>query len=74
MNQMKVNAESCIGCGACASICPNVFEIDDEHGYAHVVVDQIADDDKESAIDAMEGCPTNAIVEVEESENMEEAA
>ena len=28
--EVKVNRDACIGCGACAAICPDVFEIDDE--------------------------------------------
>jgi ferredoxin len=28
--KVKVNEDSCIGCGACQSICENVFEINDE--------------------------------------------
>ena len=27
--KVKVNRDSCIGCGACAAICDDVFEIDD---------------------------------------------
>ena len=32
--KVKVNRDACIGCGACAAICPDVFEIDDE-GLRH---------------------------------------
>lgn len=67
MNKMKVRAEACIGCGACESICPSVFKINEEEGYAEVITDEIKEDDKECAVDAMEGCPTGAIVEVEEA-------
>ena len=34
--KVKVNRDACIGCGACAAICPYVFEIDDE-GLSKVV-------------------------------------
>ncbi|NOR85715.1 ferredoxin [archaeon] len=27
---VKVDAEKCIGCGACVSFCPDVFEMNDE--------------------------------------------
>ena len=32
--KVKVN-EGCLGCGACAGVCPDVFELDDE-GLAKV--------------------------------------
>ena len=28
--KVKVNEDACIGCGACAAIAPEVFEINDE--------------------------------------------
>ncbi|MGE4273833.1 MAG: ferredoxin [Desulfitobacterium sp.] len=41
----KVNREGCIGCGACESVCPKVFEMDEEAG----------------AQEATDGCPVEAI-------------
>ena len=59
--KFKVNEDACIGCGACASICEEVFEINDE-GYAIAKEDEVTDNEiKENAISAMEGCPTNLI-------------
>ena len=55
-----VNKDACIGCGACAAICPNVFELGDE-GYATVKVSEVSEEDKNLATEAMEGCPTSAI-------------
>ena len=62
--KVKVNENACIGCGACAAICPEVFEITDD-GFAKAVVDVVADDKKEEVVEAKEGCPTSAIEEVE---------
>ncbi|MEM3507270.1 MAG: ferredoxin [Candidatus Bathyarchaeia archaeon] len=31
MTTIEVNREVCIGCGVCASLCPEVFEIDEEN-------------------------------------------
>lgn len=62
--KVKVNENACIGCGACAAICPDVFEITDE-GFAKVVVDNVEEDKKEEVVEAKEGCPTSAIEDAE---------
>ena len=56
----NVDREKCISCGLCASICPDVFEMDDEE-ISVVIVDEIPSDSESCAIDAQEGCPTDAI-------------
>ena len=61
--KLKVDKDICIGCGACGAIAPDVFEMDDE-GLATLVVDEIPEEVCEDAIDAKEGCPTDAIEEV----------
>ena len=60
--KFKVNKEICIGCGACQAIAPDVFEID-EDGLATANTNEVNEDIKEDAMDAMEGCPVNAIEE-----------
>lgn len=35
-----VNQDTCIGCGLCPSICPEVFDMNDD-GKSHVIVDEI---------------------------------
>ena len=62
--KVKVNRDSCIGCGACAAICEDVFEIDDE-GISTAKVEEVEDDKKQEVQDAVDSCPTGAI-EVEE--------
>ncbi|HKL74320.1 MAG TPA: ferredoxin [Clostridia bacterium] len=49
----------CISCGLCMSICPDVFCYDEE-GLS-VAYNQATGDIVESAIEAMESCPTDAI-------------
>ena len=58
MAKITVN-ESCIGCGACTGVAPDVFEMNDE-GLASVVGDDVV-----SAKEAAESCPVEAI-EVED--------
>ncbi len=62
--KVKVNRDSCIGCGACAAICDDVFEIDDE-GLSTVKKEEVEDDKKQEVQDAADSCPTGAI-EVDE--------
>ena len=58
--ELKVDKDLCIGCGACQAVCPDVFEIEDD-GLATTIVDKVPAEVEEDAIDAKEGCPTNAI-------------
>lgn len=58
--KVKVNRDSCIGCGACAAICDDVFEIDDE-GLSTLKTEDVEDDNKQEVQDAADSCPTGAI-------------
>ncbi len=61
MKKFKVNKDLCIGCGACAAICPEVFDID-EDGLAKTIKEEnITEEEAAEATDALEGCPTSAI-------------
>jgi len=53
---VKVNQETCIGCGACVSSCEEVFEMKD-NGKADVKAQKKLPCVKE----AIEICPVNAI-------------
>lgn len=63
--KVKVNKDICIGCGACQAIVPEIFEIEDD-GLAVAKDIEIDDEIKEDVVDAVEGCPTNAINEINE--------
>ncbi len=60
--KVKVNQDTCIGCGACQAICPNIFEIGDD-GHAVAKVDTVPESDVANAQDAKESCPVGAITE-----------
>ncbi len=51
---LKVDGEKCIGCGACASLCPEGFEMKD--GKSHV-----KNPKADCADDAIAACPVQAI-------------
>ena len=58
--KVKVNEEECIGCGACVSLCPEVFDFNDE-GYATAKEEEIIEELSQKVIDALESCPVDAI-------------
>lgn len=56
-----VNSD-CIGCGLCASICPEIFELNGD-GIAQAKDVEAIQDVQTLAEEAMESCPTSAIEE-----------
>ncbi|HCX64185.1 MAG TPA: ferredoxin [Eubacteriaceae bacterium] len=60
-----VDRDTCISCGLCVSICPNVFEMDDED-IAVVRVDTIEAQDEMDAREAADQCPVSAIEIIED--------
>ena len=57
-----VDQGKCIGCGACPSLVPEVFDFNDE-GLAHTIFDTIPTDLEDKVKDAINNCPVEAIEE-----------
>lgn len=55
---VKINKSVCIGCGACVSICPEVFEMTDDQ---KAKVKSGAKSDAKCIKEAIESCPVSAI-------------
>ncbi|MFJ7832165.1 ferredoxin [Peribacillus sp. NPDC097284] len=61
-----VDRETCIACGACGAVAPEIFDYDDE-GISYVILDenegtaQVPEDLIDSLEEAHEGCPTESI-------------
>ena len=58
----KVNQDKCIGCGTCASMCPEVFELNSD-GKAVVKSGADLEKNKEKIAEVISSCPTKAISE-----------
>lgn len=56
----NVDKDTCIGCGLCPSICPEVFDMDDD-GKAVAISPDVPQENEDGAKEAAENCPVNAI-------------
>lgn len=55
-----VDRDTCIGCGNCESVCPDVFVLDTE-GKSTVIIEVIPQEFEKCAKEAEEQCPVSAI-------------
>lgn len=65
--RVKVNKDACIGCGACVSICPTVFNFNDD-GFAEAITEVINTEDEEKVEESIDGCPTEAIFKTQKND------
>lgn len=54
-----IDPDLCTGCGLCVDVCPEVFEMEGE--IATVLVDEVPADIEDTAQEAVESCPVEAI-------------
>jgi len=53
--------DQCINCGVCMEIAPAVFATNDDEGFAYVAKQPETEADEDSAHEALESCPVEAI-------------
>ncbi len=53
-----VDPDLCISCGLCVDSCPDIYEMQD---VAVVIADPVPAEQEECALEAEDGCPTDAI-------------
>lgn len=60
--KVKVDPETCIGCGACISLAPEVYDWDSD-GKAKAIGGDVPSQQQDLAKEGLESCPTEAIKE-----------
>ncbi len=58
-SRVVLDEECCIGCGSCAELCPDVFEMDEETEKAHVIDPESGGE--ECIEEAIASCPEECI-------------
>lgn len=58
MVKIRINLEKCLGCGTCAALAPNTFELNADNKS---VVKNPTEDSEAAILDAAKACPTEAI-------------
>lgn len=56
----EVSQDTCIGCGLCPSIAPDVYEMRDD-GKAYAMSETVPEGSEDAAKEAETSCPVNAI-------------
>ncbi|CAG9462602.1 unnamed protein product [Pedinophyceae sp. YPF-701] len=59
LDQVFVDEQTCIGCRACAGVCPSTFAMEEEWGRARVAAQN--NDPEDVVQEAMDTCPVNCI-------------
>ena len=59
MLHAKIDPDTCIGCGLCPSMCPEIYQM--EGDLAKVIADPVPPGGEDCAREAAESCPVAAI-------------
>lgn len=69
MKKVIVDESKCIRCGACTGICPDVFTFTEDDTVESIedknILDHMTEETKKEAMEALHGCPVDAIKEVD---------
>ncbi|SFM58871.1 ferredoxin [Thermodesulforhabdus norvegica] len=57
--RLYLDEDCCVGCGTCAELCPEVFEMDEENEKARLVKPEGGDED--CIEEAIASCPEECI-------------
>ena len=58
VEQVDIDLDACLGCGACVALCPEVFALNETLGKAQPIR---SDGDEHAVAEAAAACPTHCI-------------
>jgi len=58
---VSVDSQTCIGCGFCVRLCPEVFVMDFDNAVSRAKAKEIPAETRECAKEAEENCPVSPI-------------
>lgn len=56
----SVDQDTCISCGVCVSMCPDIYQFNDDD-KSEPIVDEIPEELQDDAKEARDSCPVDAI-------------
>jgi len=62
--EVRIDEDLCTGCGLCEETCPDIFKMNEEKDIAEVIKTDYDDYDEECIQEAVESCPSEAILYV----------
>lgn len=61
MAKILLDKNTCIGCGACVAVAPELFELDEDNKAEAKIIGELEDEELKKAKEAEETCPVQAI-------------
>ena len=61
MAKLTIDTETCIGCGACSAVAPELLEMDYDENKAKVLKAELNEENLQQAKDAVETCPVQCL-------------
>jgi len=58
--KVHVDAETCVGCGTCVDVCPEIFEMPDDVAVAKT--EDVPASSQNTCSEAADACPVEAII------------
>jgi ferredoxin len=60
--EVRIDEELCTGCGLCEETCPDIFKMDEDKDIAILIKTDYDEYDEECIQEALESCPSEAII------------